>query len=113
MKVINVLADKEKRNEFGYIFNHEFGLYAGRFLGLGLFIYLAFYISETFALKYALLIIAIVQLLSVPVAKHIIKQSYSYDTKIDIPEGDVRDHIIERQPGSAVEPKPDRDSEDR
>ncbi len=64
---------RKNRNEFGYIFNHEFGLYIGRFLGLGLFIYLAFYISETFALKYALIIIAIVQLLSIPVAKHIIR----------------------------------------
>jgi YQGE family putative transporter len=79
MKVINVLAAKENRNEFAYIFNHEFGLYVGRFLGLGMFIYLAFYISETFALKYALIIVAFVQLLSIPVAKHIIKQSYSYD----------------------------------
>jgi MFS transporter, YQGE family, putative transporter len=79
MKVINVLAAKEKRNEFAYIFNHEFGLYVGRFLGLGMFIYLAFYVSETFALKYALIIIAMVQLLSIPMAKHIIKKSYNND----------------------------------
>jgi YQGE family putative transporter len=72
-----VLAAKEKRNEFAYIFNHEFGLYVGRFLGLGMFIYLAFYVSETFALKYALIIIALVQLLSIPMAKHIIKKSYN------------------------------------
>ena len=48
MKVINVVAEKEKRNEFAYIFNHEFGLYIGRFTGLALFIYLAFYVSESF-----------------------------------------------------------------
>jgi len=77
MKVINVLAAKEHRSEFAYIFNHEFGLYIGRFLGLGLFIYLAFYISETFALKYALIIVALIQLLSIPLAKHIIRKSYS------------------------------------
>lgn len=77
MKVINVLASKESRNEFAYIFNHEFGLYIGRFLGLGMFIYLDFYVSENFALKYALIIVALVQLLSIPLAKHIIKKSYN------------------------------------
>lgn len=77
MKVINVLASKEKRNEFAYIFNHEFGLYVGRFLGLGMFIYLAYYVSENFALKYALIIVGVVQLLSIPLAKHIVKVSYS------------------------------------
>ena len=78
MKVINVLSVKENRNEFGYIFNHEFGLYIGRFTGLALFIYLAFYVSESFALKYALIIVALVQLFSVPMAIHIIKESYKY-----------------------------------
>jgi YQGE family putative transporter len=77
MKVINVLAHKEDRNEFAYIFNHEFGLYIGRFLGLVMFIYLAFYVSESFALKYALIIVGVVQLLSVPLAKHIINKSYT------------------------------------
>lgn len=76
MKVINVLSEKENRSEFAYIFNHEFGLYVGRFLGLGLFIYLAYYVSEIFALKYSLLVIAIIQILSIPLAKHIIKKSY-------------------------------------
>ncbi len=79
MKVINVLSHKEDRNEFAYIFNHEFGLYIGRFLGLIMFIYLAFYVSESFALKYALIIVAVVQLLSVPLAKHIINKSYTIE----------------------------------
>jgi MFS transporter, YQGE family, putative transporter len=78
MKVINVLSEKEKRSEFAYIFNHEFGLYLGRFLGLGIFIYLAYYVSEIFALKYSLLLVAVIQLLSIPLAKHIIKKSYQY-----------------------------------
>jgi MFS transporter, YQGE family, putative transporter len=77
MKVINVVSDKEKRSEFSYIFNHEFGLYIGRFLGLGLFIFLAYYISEIVALKYSLIIIAVVQILSIPLAKNIIRNSYA------------------------------------
>ena len=75
MLVIDVVSKIEKRSEFAYIFNHEFGLYVGRFFGLVLFIVLATYVSEMFALKYALIIIAILQLTSIPVARHIIKEA--------------------------------------
>ena len=60
LKVIDVVAEKEGRNEFAYIFNHEFGLYAGRLFGCGLFILLARYVSDYVALRYALLVISIV-----------------------------------------------------
>ncbi|MCK6690611.1 MAG: MFS transporter [Thermoanaerobaculia bacterium] len=60
LKVIDVVAEKEGRNEFAYIFNHEFGLYAGRLFGCGLFIVLARYVSDYVALRYALLVIAVV-----------------------------------------------------
>jgi YQGE family putative transporter len=75
MRVIDVVSKIENRNEFAYIFNHEFGLYIGRFIGLALFICLATYVSEGFALKYALIIIAVAQLASIPMAKHIIKEA--------------------------------------
>ena len=75
MRVIDVVSKIEKRNEYAYIFNHEFGLYIGRFIGLGLFICLATYVSESFALKYALIIIAVAQLASIPMMKHIIKEA--------------------------------------
>jgi hypothetical protein len=45
------------------------GLFAGRLVGCGLFIALAVYVSHTFALKYALPVIGIVQLASIWVAK--------------------------------------------
>ncbi len=80
MRIIDVLSVKENRSEFAYIFNHEFGLYIGRFLGLVLFIYLAFYVSEEIALRYSLLIIAAIQLLSIPLARNIIKHT---NTTID------------------------------
>ncbi len=83
MKVIDVLSLKENRNQFAYIFNHEFGLYIGRFLGLVLFIVLIYYVSESFALKYSLIIIAVVQLLAIPVAKRLIRKSNTYSTKPD------------------------------
>lgn len=81
MRVIDVVSAKEKRSEFAYIFNHEFGLYVGRFFGLGLFIALDTYVSETFALKYSLIVVAVLQLLSIPLAKHITKQADAYDGK--------------------------------
>ncbi|WP_209319823.1 MFS transporter [Ancylomarina longa] len=75
MRVIDVVSKKEKRSEFAYIFNHEFGLYLGRVFGLGLFLVLANYVSLMFSLKYSLLIVALIQLLSIPMAQHIIKRS--------------------------------------
>lgn len=77
MKVIDVVSKRENRNQYAYILNHEFGLYAGRVAGLGLFIFLAFNISETFALRYSLIIVAVLQMLSIPLAKNIMKDSYS------------------------------------
>jgi MFS transporter, YQGE family, putative transporter len=90
MKVIDVLAFKENRNEFSYIFNHEFGLYIGRFIGLGLFILLIYYVSESFALKYSLIIIAAVQLLSIPVAKGLIRKTNTYRNATDGTEKDQK-----------------------
>jgi MFS transporter, YQGE family, putative transporter len=81
MKVIDVLSLKENRNQFAYIFNHEFGLYIGRFLGLVLFLVLIYYVSESFALKYSLIIIAFIQLLSIPVAKRLIEKTNAFQKK--------------------------------
>ena len=77
MKVIDVVSKRENRNQYAYILNHEFGLYAGRVAGLGLFIFLAFSVSEIFALRYSLIIVAVLQMLSIPLAKNIMKDSYS------------------------------------
>ena len=71
MQVIDIVSAIEKRNKFAYIFNQEFGFFLGRFAGCGLFIFLAHYVSDTFALRYALLIVGLVQLLSIVVAKRI------------------------------------------
>jgi len=76
MKVIDVVSKRENRNQYAYILNHEFGLYGGRVLGLGLFIFLAYSVSEIFALRYALIIVASLQMLSIPLAKNIMKHSY-------------------------------------
>lgn len=77
MKVIDMLSVKENRSKYAYIFNHEFGLYLGRFFGLVLFIGLAFYVSKEFALRYSLVIVALIQMLAIPLAKNIMKNSYT------------------------------------
>ncbi len=72
-KVIDIVSKIEKRGEFAYILNHEAGLYMGRFLGAGTFLLLAYSISTEIALRYAIIIIAALQLCSIFVAKNIIE----------------------------------------
>ena len=74
LKVIDVVSEKEKRNEFAYIFNHELGLYIGRLFGCGLFIVLARYVSEYAALRYALLVIAVVHFMGWFAMRGIVKE---------------------------------------
>lgn len=72
--VINVLVEKEKRTEYAYILNHEAGLYVGRLLGAGTFLVLAYLVSTEIALRYAILIVAVLQLSSIWVARSIIRE---------------------------------------
>ena len=73
-RVIDIVSKIENRGEFAYILNHEAGLYVGRFLGAGTFLVLAYAISTEIALRYAIIIIAGLQLYSIAVAKRIIKE---------------------------------------
>lgn len=66
MRTIDVVAKIEHRNEYAYILSHEFGLFLGRAFGLLLFIFLSYSISQDFALKYALIIVAGLQLIAYP-----------------------------------------------
>ena len=71
LQVVDTVSRIEGRNEYAYIFNHEFGLFAGRCLGCGLFLAIAYGWSGNAALKYALPVIALLQLLSIRVAGQI------------------------------------------
>ncbi|HTD95221.1 MAG TPA: MFS transporter [Chitinophagaceae bacterium] len=73
-KVINIVAKIEKRGEFAYILNHEAGLYTGRFIGAGTFLLLAYMVSTEAALRYAIVIIGLLQLCSIFVARRIIAE---------------------------------------
>ncbi len=76
--VIDHVAEIEKRNKFAYIFNHEAGLFVGRFIGCMLFLLAAKYASPEFALRYVLIVIALTQTLSIPVAQKLIKKVNNY-----------------------------------
>lgn len=71
LRVIDYVGSKEKRNSYSYIFIHEFALYFGRFLGCGLFIALTIWVSDVVAIRYALLIIGVIQLVSIVIARDI------------------------------------------
>lgn len=81
LKVIDLLSEIENRNEFSYILNHEFGLYVGRLLGAGTFLGIAYFGNADDALRYALLIIAVIQLLSIFIAKQLLKQQNKLENK--------------------------------
>lgn len=78
MKTIDTVSAIEKRDGYVYIMSHEVGLFFGRAFGMLLFIVLATTISEDIALRYAILIVATLQLLSLPIANCIDK---TIDTK--------------------------------
>ena len=71
LQVVDVVSHIEGRNEYAYIFNHEFGLFLGRGFGCCLFLGIAYWGSGVAALKYALPVIALLQLFSIRVAGQI------------------------------------------
>ena len=73
LQVVDVVSRIEGRNEYAYIFNHEFGLFLGRAMGCCLFLAIAYWGSGIAALKYALPVIALLQLLSIRVAGQIFR----------------------------------------
>jgi len=71
LQVVEVVSRLEGRSEYAYFFNHEFGLFAGRFVGCVLFLAIVQWGSAVAALKYALPIVALLQMLSIWVAANI------------------------------------------
>jgi YQGE family putative transporter len=67
-RVTETIAAIERRNRYAYIFAHEFGLLGGRLAGCTLFIALAEGVGRDFALRYAVLIVGAIQILSLGVA---------------------------------------------
>jgi YQGE family putative transporter len=92
--VIDILTKKEKRSEFAYILNHEAGLYVGRLTGAGTFLLLAYYFSNEVALRYAIIIVAVLQLSSYWVAKGILKKGKIMNEELQLDEETLAKVII-------------------
>lgn len=103
MLVIDVLSKKEKRNKFGYLFNHEFGLYVGRISGGMLFIGVATYVSDTAALRYVLAIIGVLEFFSYFLCKQIVATCKELDAELT-------EHDLEAMPHSICEMDPLEDA---
>jgi YQGE family putative transporter len=73
LQVVDVVSRQEGRSEYAYLFNHKFGLFSGRLLGCGLFLAIAHWGSAIAALKYSLPIVALVQLISIPLAHKLVQ----------------------------------------
>lgn len=91
LSVIDFVAAKENRNKFAYIFNHELGLYIGRLFGCGLFIWVARSVSDDVALRYALLVIASMQFMSIFVARSIEKERLARQGEV----GEIEQPLVE------------------
>ena len=73
LQVVDVVSRIEGRNEYAYIFNHEFGLFLGRWPGMLLIPGHCVLGVWCAALKYALPVIALLQLFSIRVAGQILR----------------------------------------
>lgn len=94
-QVIDIVKKIENKSEFAYILNHEAGLYIGRFSGAATFLLMARYGSAEIALRYAVIIIAVLQLCSIFVAKKIIEQGKKLSPEEGVIDSKVLHEVIE------------------
>ena len=73
-RVIDIVKGIERRSEYSYIFSHEAALYVRRLAGAAVFLLLAHYFSTAAALRYAVLLISVVQLPEILLARRIVAQ---------------------------------------
>jgi len=83
--VIDCVATREHRSKFTYIFSHEVGLYFGRVFGCLLFIFAARNLSEDIALRYVLMLVAVVQFASIFVARSIMNDNDWCEVRKNVP----------------------------
>lgn len=67
LKIIDYESRRTGRDRYAYLMSHEFGLLHGRMIGCGLMIALAVWFSGAIALRFAMPVIALAQMLSIPV----------------------------------------------
>lgn len=69
LHAIDVSSQIDGRSRYAYLLHHEMGLLTGRVIGCGLMIVVAVEWSGIAALRYAMPFVALIQLLSIPVAQ--------------------------------------------
>ncbi len=94
MLVIDLLSKKEERNKFAYLLNNELGLYVGRLSGGLLFILAATYISDVFALRYILLLVAAIQFCSYFFCKQVLATCKVMDAEMTVYDLQTEPHAI-------------------
>lgn len=83
MRVIDILSPIEGRSGYAYIFNHEFALFIGRLFGGVLFIVAATFVSEPFALRYVLVVIGALQIVTVFFCRSIVRDCHKLSPESD------------------------------
>lgn len=87
-RVIDIVKRIEGRSEYSYIFSHEAGLYVGRLAGAAVFLLLARFFSTAAALRYAVLLISVVQLPEILIARRIVAQGDRFNAE------NADDHLV-------------------
>jgi len=95
MLTIDTVSRIEGRNKNAYLCNQEFGFFLGRLLGLGLFLVLAYKVSDVFALRYALPIVAGLQLTAFWVARTILQGCAAETVSKGLTSGELAEVVAE------------------
>jgi len=82
---IDTVSAIEGRSVYAYLLNREFGYMVGRVTGLLIFLFLAYGISNTAALRYALLIVSVLQLLTVWIVRSLVRDCAVYAKTAPLP----------------------------
>jgi YQGE family putative transporter len=89
MLTIDTVSAIEGRSMYAYILNREFGYFVGRATGLIVFLVVAYKISNMAALRYALLIIGFVQLMTIWVIRSLVRGCATYAKTAALPQAEV------------------------
>ena len=72
-KIIDWVCKKESRSEYTYIVSHEFALFLGRISAILIVLYLTYRVNADFALRYGLLCVAVIMLLSLLLCRNLLR----------------------------------------
>lgn len=68
----NIAAELEQRSDYSYLMSHECATFLGRLVGCGVFLAITMFFSDMSALRYAIPLIAVLQLFSIPLSRKLV-----------------------------------------